>query len=236
MKIVMFSPIHCRDAQHAQDLIPEVEEWEDRVCSSFSNPDENFADIYTFVLECGAVHGFLRPTGSDIRFARIPQDRRYSPQNWSYAAAGVNCGLHMAWQQHPDADLYGVLYTDAILGVSLQRYVKEFMSRPEIIMGNAMTSVKIDSHLMLLKPAGALHLMYSLPFLLLGKNEKDYEGTLYEAFQGRWFDPWPQFPSTRHWYSKDATKEEIMQWPLFAYPFDRETPAQYRKAHPLPLQ
>ena len=230
MKIVAFSTIHIQDAEHGASIAGELADWRDRLTWAFDDAPE------TFLCESGPVNN--SPAGFKTVCAGIRHERPYHCRDWSYFVANLQYGLWYAGHEYPDYDLCVALQSDCILGARLQTVADEFMRRPEVIAAPRWTSGSPDTHCLLIKPAAAQDLLYSLPFTALpkvtGHNVFYPEHAIRALFDGRYWNPWPDCPTIRQEYGTPelyrGDDDSIMRWPMLAK-YSPVTGERYRREH-----
>lgn len=89
-----------------------------------------------------------------------------------------------------------------------------------------------------MKRPAIIDLLYSVPFMPLGRNTLYYEHALAMVFDKRYWNPWPDVTTVRHEHGTPeqfkGTDDEIMKWPLIVK-YSPEIGRKYKEAHPLPL-
>lgn len=223
MKTILFSSIHVRDKAHADSLVRQLYDWQARALAFFDKPE-------IFIVERGGRHGFC-PLNCPIMFAGVPDMKPYDAKDWSYGVAAFHCGLSLIMQM--DFTLAVFQTTDAILGVDMKSISREFMDRPEVMAGPGWHG-SIDTSLILMKRDAIVDLLYSTPFMPLGRNALYYEHALAMVFDKRYWNIWPDVPTVRHEYGTPeqfkGTDNEIIKWPMLVKT-SPELAERYRNEH-----
>lgn len=226
MKIAVYSLTYWYTEAEAQSKKTELENW-------LSSIDNSIKPDYVFLVSGTYSDPSFNPLpGIPLINTGIAKTHGNDFLYWSYANLAHTFGIYNALI-NTDCDVCAQFSTDSVININYRPILEEFMKRPELVCAPGW-HYWIEDAAIFYKREGMLKYVSQRrrPCMMEPSDNKTIMTTESEAkeiFDGRWWNPWPEFrtlrqeygyaqqyPDTFHMFPSEQVIAE--DWPLVIRP------------------